>query len=172
MRQITIIVFGFVTGLLIAVGMLWYQGQNTVASELPATASSPAQSPGFPLSSVPSSSRVVVDSANTKVEELLQLLNDASQRAANDSASPVPFVLHGEEIRYFTRQQFEAHRELVDLAAELDASMVVEVKACRTTMQMLGIEDSDLPGFVELVPYGPDEVERLGSEGYDIYTAF
>jgi hypothetical protein len=78
MRQITIIVSGFVTGLLIAVGMLWYQGQNTVASELPAAASSQAQSPGSPLSSVPPSSRVVVDSANTKVEELLQLLNDAS----------------------------------------------------------------------------------------------
>ena len=172
MRQITIIVSGFVTGLLIAVGVLWYQGQNTVASELSAVASSPAQSSGSALSSVPPSSRVVVDSANTKVEELLQLLNDASQRAANAPVHPVPFVLHGEEIRYFTRQQFQAHRALVDLAAELDASMVVEVKVCRTTMQMLGIEDNDLPGFVELVPFGPDEVERLGSEGYDIYTTF
>lgn len=172
MRQTTIIVSGFVTGLLIAAGVLWYQGQGTEASALPAAASASLQLSASPLSSVAPSSRVVVDSANTKVEELLQLLNDASQRAANAPTVPVPFVLHGEEIRYFTRQQFEAHRDLVELAAELDANMVVEVKACRTTMQMLGIEDSDLPGFVELVPFGPDEVERLGSEGYDIYTAF
>jgi intracellular sulfur oxidation DsrE/DsrF family protein len=172
MRQTIMIVAGFLTGLFIAVGVLWYQGQSTVASELPAAASASAQSTGSSLSSFTASSRVVVDSADTKAEELLQLLNGASQRATNASIPPVPFVLHGEEIRYFTRQQFEEHRELIELAAELDASMVVEVKVCRTKMQVLGIQENDLPGFVELVPFGPDEVERLGSEGYDIYTAF
>jgi hypothetical protein len=33
-------------------------------------------------------------------------------------------------------------------------------------MRARGIREQDVPGFIELVPYGPDEEERLRRRGY------
>jgi hypothetical protein len=33
-------------------------------------------------------------------------------------------------------------------------------------MQQLGIEAGEIPPFIELVPYGPAEVERLRARSY------
>jgi intracellular sulfur oxidation DsrE/DsrF family protein len=54
----------------------------------------------------------------------------------------------------------------VDRAARLDADGVVEIKICRTEMRSRGIHGDDVPGFIEFVPYGPDEEERLLRRGY------
>jgi intracellular sulfur oxidation DsrE/DsrF family protein len=54
----------------------------------------------------------------------------------------------------------------VDQAARLDAAHVIEVKMCLTEMHHLGLRKEDIPGFIELVPYGPDEEERLRRSGY------
>ncbi|MBI3571304.1 MAG: hypothetical protein HY082_09395 [Gammaproteobacteria bacterium] len=40
------------------------------------------------------------------------------------------------------------------------------VKMCRTEMKILGIKEEDIPAFIELVPYGPDEEKRLLRNGY------
>lgn len=85
---------------------------------------------------------------------------------ANGTQASVALVLHGPEVAYFARGHYDHYRELVDLAARLDAFHVIEVKACRTRMKALGLKPEDMPAFIELVPYGPDEVERLRREGY------
>jgi intracellular sulfur oxidation DsrE/DsrF family protein len=54
----------------------------------------------------------------------------------------------------------------VDQAARLDAGHVLEVKMCLTEMRRLGLRKKDIPGFIELVLYGPDEEERLRRNGY------
>jgi intracellular sulfur oxidation DsrE/DsrF family protein len=33
-------------------------------------------------------------------------------------------------------------------------------------MRRLGLRKEDIPAFIELVPYGPDEEERLRRNGY------
>ena len=78
----------------------------------------------------------------------------------------IALVLHGPEIEMFTRKNYGKYRKLVDKAARLDSNSVIEIKVCRTAMNEMKIKKDDLPAFVEIVPYGPDEEERLLRQGY------
>jgi intracellular sulfur oxidation DsrE/DsrF family protein len=46
----------------------------------------------------------------------------------------------------------------------LDEDNIIDIKACQTMMRILEIEQSELPGFIEQVPYAPVEIERLRRE--------
>ena len=78
----------------------------------------------------------------------------------------IALVLHGPEIKMFTKKNYGKYQKLVDKAARLDSSSVIEIKICRTAMDDMKIKKDDLPAFVEIVPYGPDEEERLLRQGY------
>lgn len=78
----------------------------------------------------------------------------------------IALVLHGKEIEMFNKKNYRKYRNIVDTAARLDANDVVEIKVCRTLMDQLKIREEDMPSFVEIVPYGPDEEERLLGQGY------
>ena len=56
--------------------------------------------------------------------------------------------------------------DLVDRAAALDKKGILDVKVCDAMIRMLDIDASELPDFVERVPYGPAEVERLIKKGF------
>lgn len=103
-------------------------------------------------------------------DELRALLEKAEKISNGDTEyntqEPVAVVLHGEEIRAFVRSNYREHKDLVDLAARLDAFNVVDVKVCRRWMGMNGITESDLPPFVEPVPWGAAERDRLERSGY------
>ena len=89
-------------------------------------------------------------------------------RAPNPRTRPadIALVLHGPELEFFSIGNYAHYRDLVDLAAKLDAFQVVEVKACNTMLRSLGLQPQDLPAFIEIVPYGPGEVGRLVGDGY------
>ncbi len=89
-------------------------------------------------------------------------------RQPNSQLQPadIALVLHGPELKYFTISNYAQNRDLVDLAAKLDAFQIIEVKACTTKLQSLGLQPQDLPAFIEVVPFGPGEVERLVNDGY------
>ncbi|BAV34231.1 hypothetical protein SCL_1940 [Sulfuricaulis limicola] len=103
-------------------------------------------------------------------EEIAGLLARAEElakiRRADSSNTGIALVLHGPEIEIFAKKNYARFRETVDRAARLDAGRIIEVKMCRTEMQRLGIREEDIPGFIELVPYGPDEESRLRRSGY------
>ena len=103
-------------------------------------------------------------------EEIAGLLARAEElaktRRADGRHAGIALVLHGPEIEIFARENYARFRETVDRAARLDAGRIIEVKMCRTEMQRLGIREEDIPGFIELVPYGPDEENRLRRSGY------
>ncbi len=102
--------------------------------------------------------------------EIEKLLARAEQLAAtqrpSDRRTGIALVLHGPEVELFARRNYAKYRQLVDRAARLDADGVIEVKMCQTEMRSRGIREQDVPGFIELVPYGPDEEERLKRRGY------
>lgn len=103
-------------------------------------------------------------------EEITGLLARAEElaksRRANSKDTGIALVLHGPEIEIFTKRNYPRFRETVDRAARLDGAGVIELKMCRTEMQRLGIGEDDIPAFIELVPYGPDEEMRLRRNGY------
>lgn len=114
--------------------------------------------------------RIVLD-ISVHTEEELQILLDraeqlaAKQRLAGQEASII-LVLHGPEVEFFSTRNYDRYMGLVDQAARLDALDIVDVKICQTMMKIRGVERDDIPSFVEQVPLGPAEVERLAREGY------
>ncbi|RMG54810.1 MAG: hypothetical protein D6717_08995 [Gammaproteobacteria bacterium] len=127
-----------------------------------------------PLPEAPVRRRTVMDISLHDEAELKDMLHhlDALQRAGLVEKAPVAVVLHGPEIAFFTRKGYASHRELIDLAGRLDAAGVIEVKACRTRMRMMGVKEEDLPDFVETVPFGPGEILRLQGAGYEVRRLF
>jgi intracellular sulfur oxidation DsrE/DsrF family protein len=103
-------------------------------------------------------------------EEIAGLLARAEQLAqtmrTDDARTGIALVLHGPEIEMFAKKNYPRFRKTVDQAARLDAAHVIEVKMCLTEMRRLGLRKEDIPEFIELVPYGPDEEERLRRNGY------
>lgn len=114
--------------------------------------------------------RAVLDINVHSEEELRVLLDRAEQfarkpRPAGEEASIV-LILHGPEVEFFSINNYDKYKDLVDQAARLDAFDVVDVKICQTMMKIRGIERDDIPAFIEQVPLGSAEVDRLIREGY------
>lgn len=117
--------------------------------------------------------KIVFDVTLHTADEIRTLLKRAEELSRSvprgDDVASIALVLHGDEIRYFTKENREQYRDIVDLARKLDQEGIIDIKMCRTMMKYLGIGAEDMPDFIEFVPFGPDEVQRLQREGYTIY---
>ena len=80
--------------------------------------------------------------------------------------SKIALVLHGPEIKLFSKKNYKMYQNIVDKASRLDGDKLIEIKICKTKMDELKIKDEDIPAFVEIIPYAPDEEQRLLEEGY------
>jgi hypothetical protein len=96
---------------------------------------------------------VVLDRA----EELRELFNP-------DEHNKIAIVLHGDELQLFQKDNYTLNQSVVDRARLLDQDNIIDIKACQTMMRILEIEQSELPGFIEQVPFAPAEIERLQRE--------
>lgn len=113
--------------------------------------------------------RYVLDIAVESRQELVALLQRAEALSSGygpGAVASIALVLHGPELRYFDLRELEANREVIELASRLDARRVIDIKACQRMLEGLGMGREHLPGFIELVPFGPDEIRRLAREGY------
>ncbi len=113
---------------------------------------------------------VVVDVVLHKRDDILRMLKRAEELAMmpNPVERPreISLVLHGNEIDNFRISQYKDNKEIVDLAAKLDAFNVIDVKMCNSMMNKLGVPRSEIPAFIEVVPYGPGKVEELVEQGF------
>ncbi|GMR05979.1 MAG: hypothetical protein BMS9Abin25_0560 [Gammaproteobacteria bacterium] len=114
--------------------------------------------------------RYVFDVVIHKPDEMDKLLGRIEQLSStitpNKDDPSLALVLHGPEIAFFTRKNYPQYMDLVDRAAALDKKGIIDVKVCDTMIRALDIDASELPDFVEHVPYGPAEVERLIQQGF------
>ncbi len=177
MRLAMVIAAGFLTGAIIAGGLIYFQSLDERTLPLISDGPKETVSNGGPsrienFLKAPINRPVAIDVTLHHREEISALLNKIAKMPREPNTPTIALVLHGEEIQFFTRRVYDQHKDLVDLAGQLVASQAIEVKVCRTRMGMMGIQEQDLPAYVETVPFGPDEVLRLDGRGYKVYTAF
>ena len=109
----------------------------------------------------------VADNGAEKIKSLLLRAETLSNQAKSiNEKSRVAMVIHGPDIEIFDNQNYNKNKEIVDLAARLDAFDVIDFKVCKTAADSRGISESSFPPFMEMVPFSPDEITRLESEGY------
>jgi uncharacterized protein len=108
--------------------------------------------------------------ADHTTEELKSLLLRADELARSGTADPdeldIALVIHGPTVGMFTEDNYENNREMIDLAAKLDAFKVIDLKICEMSMSNMGVKREQVPRFIESVPFAPDEIERLKTNGY------
>lgn len=113
---------------------------------------------------------MVLDVSVHSLDELRVLLDRAEELATRPQPqgdrAGVVLVLHGPEVEFFAISNYSRYKDIVDQAARLDAFEVVDVKICQSMLDQLNVDQEDIPAFIEQVPYGPGEVERLVREGY------
>ena len=124
------------------------------------------ENPQFELNNT----RYLFDVTNHSVADLEALLQRAEEiTATGDTALDelkIVLVLHGPDIHIFTQQNYDRNRRLVDLAARLDDINIIDMKICETTMSSMGISRSDIPDFIESVPFAPTAMRSYRDEGY------
>jgi len=107
-------------------------------------------------------------------DEFRQLLERAEQFLIQGDSLPegdvkVTLVLHGPVLKSLLRENYLQNKTLVDLAASLSALEVIDVKACSTWMAGNNVSPESLQPFIEIVAYGPAEVERLVKDQRYLY---
>jgi intracellular sulfur oxidation DsrE/DsrF family protein len=119
-----------------------------------------AQGDGKPsgyVFSVTVSSQQQLDVVLNRAEDLRELFNP-------DEHGKIAIVLHGNELQLFQKDNYSSNQSVVDRARLLDQDNIIDIKACRTMMRTLEIEQNELPSFIEQVPFAPAEIERLQEE--------
>lgn len=106
------------------------------------------------------------DEVSDILHRLAGLLDSQSDYPAKQ---PLALVLHGDEVNAFLRENYAQNRELVDLAARLDAFNAIDIQVCETWMRGAAAQQDDLPAFVDTVPYGPARELELLKEGYEYF---
>ncbi|MBL1142859.1 MAG: hypothetical protein D8M62_12510 [Proteobacteria bacterium] len=110
------------------------------------------------------------DVSNHTIDEFEALLTRAEEvsqaHAPGYEDLKIEMIIHGPDIDWFTQQNYEINRQLVDLAARLDAYDIIDMKVCEKTMTKRGVDREDIPSFIESVPYAPIEIEKRLQEGY------
>ena len=109
----------------------------------------------------------VSDHSVAELEALLERADEITQMPSEDYADlEIVMILHGPDIDWFKQQNYASNKRMVDLAAKLDANAIIDLKVCETAMTKLGVQQEELPAFIESVPYAPDEMKRLFNQGY------
>lgn len=104
-------------------------------------------------------------------EELHDILKRADQLFNGaefaTGSRPVKLILHGAEALALQQSHYRQNKALVDLAAQLSAFDVVDIRVCETWMQVQKIDAKTLQPFVGTVANGPKEKQRLmQQQGY------
>lgn len=134
------------------------------ASPTVSTVVAPARNAAAPI-------RYFFDVSGHSAAEITELLRRAQTThdelpAAEQDSISIAIVLHGPDVAFFAADNYPQYRELVDLAASLDARGYVDLKACTLSVNRRGFDATQFPSFIEFVPFGPDEIEQLEARGY------
>jgi intracellular sulfur oxidation DsrE/DsrF family protein len=106
---------------------------------------------------------VTVDSPQ-QLDVVLNRAEDLRALFNPEEHGKIAIVLHGAELQMFQKRNYSTNQSMVERARLLDKDQIIDIKACQTMMRELNIEQSELPSFIEQVPFAPAEIERLERE--------
>ena len=110
---------------------------------------------------------VLADHSTQDLKDLLTRADEIAQTSLEHFDDlEIALVIHGPTVEMFMEKNYEKNKELVDLAAKLDAFNVIDLKICEKSLSSRGVSQDEIPSFIEPVPYAPDEIKRLTEEGY------
>ncbi len=117
--------------------------------------------------------KVVYDVHVKTVAAVESVLDRASYLSTITGADPfdqsIVLVLHGSELRFFARENYEKYKQLMRRAQSLVEAEVIKIKMCKIAAQGQGYQPQDIHGFVEMVPMGDAEIIRLQYEENHAY---
>ena len=106
-----------------------------------------------------------------EVDLILETLESAINDNQANGLPPIIMMLHGDQANRFVRRNYDMNKAIVDQTAKLAAYGVLDVKICETWMRGNKLTHKDLFPFVNSVPLGSAELERLSDEeGYTEYS--
>jgi intracellular sulfur oxidation DsrE/DsrF family protein len=112
--------------------------------------------------------KVVYDVAVQTPEDLQNVLTRASHLSkitgADTVAGSIQLVLHGPEVDFFAKLNYEQHKDLVDRARSLTVGDVVQIKMSALAVRVRGFAPEDMQDFVQMVPFGDSEIARLQND--------
>lgn len=112
--------------------------------------------------------KVVYDVSVNHVAGVASVLDRASYLSTITGADPfessIVLVLHGNEINFFARKNYQKYRDLMHRAQSLVEGEVLKIRMCQIAAKSHGFEPQDIYGFVEMVPMGDAEIIRLQNE--------
>jgi uncharacterized protein len=109
----------------------------------------------------------VTDHSIEEFQALLLRAEEVSQARSDEFRDlEIVMIIHGPDIDWFTHKNYEHNRQLIELAARLDAYDIIDMKVCEKTMTERDVGKEDLPHFIESVPYAPTEINQRLQDGY------
>ena len=94
-----------------------------------------------------------------RLTNYLQLIHDARP------GLPVALVAHGEEVALLTEAAARAHPDLHEALRELIRQRL-SVHVCGSQASAMGLDESDFPPYVDVIPYGPAQIQDYKQMGY------
>ena len=110
-----------------------------------------------------------VDVAPKDAQEVKRVLDTLAGTitAASPDTPAIVVMLHGDAAHHFMRTNYTTNKAMVDQAAALAAYNIINVQVCAAWLRNNDYTSADLFPFVNPVPYGADELQRLADdEGY------
>ncbi len=77
----------------------------------------------------------LVDHDPEQIKQLLKRAESLSKTAdAANQQSRIAMVIHGPDIEFFDKKNYDKNKELIDLAARLDASKIIDFNVCKRAL--------------------------------------
>ena len=83
--------------------------------------------------------------------------------------SSIVLVLHGPEIEFFARENYQKYKELVHRAQSLVEGETLKIRMCKLAAEGHGYKPNQIHGFIKVVPMGDAEIIRLQNEEQPAY---
>ncbi|MEN8108780.1 MAG: DsrE family protein [Pseudomonadota bacterium] len=117
--------------------------------------------------------KVVYDVAVDNTSALENVLARASHLSIITGADPMEgsiiIVLHGPEVAFFVKDDYEVYKNIVDRAKSLSVGGIIKIMMSELALNVRGLSSDNIPKFIKIVPFGDAEIARLQAKDGHAY---